>query len=106
MPDTAKVKVVILWAEEVRIAARAMDTLFKALHKESTATAEEKDAALKYALSAAHAAFNSPELLGDCAIMVAESPIHAVMGAKRRAVVEIEEDAAPRGDAERAGDGK
>lgn len=58
----------------------------------AAATAEEKDAALKHALSAAHAAFNSPELLGDCAIMVAESPIHVAMGAKRRAVVEIEED--------------
>lgn len=90
MADTASFKVVVLWAEEVRIAARAMDALFKALNKESGAATSEKDAALKNALAAAHAVFNSPELLGDCPIVVCEVPMNVALGVKKRAVAEIE----------------
>lgn len=93
MADVASLKVVILWAEEVRIAARAMHALRDALKSGEVGdgASAKRDAALRAALEACFVCLGEEALTGDCAIMCAESPLRGAIK-KPRPVVEVIDD--------------
>lgn len=72
--DIGPVRVVVLWAEEVRIAARALHAMrdWYDAHPDEEIPLD----LLRDALNAASTAFNSKDLCSDtCAIMCAELPL-------------------------------
>lgn len=77
MADNANFKVVILWAEEVRVAARALHALVD-LIKDGKADEGEADRAVKAALEASHTALFNREILDGAAIVVCEAPLRTV----------------------------
>jgi hypothetical protein len=87
--DSANVKVVILWAEEIRVAARALHDLVGLLKEGKKADPKEFDRALKAALESAHAALFNHEILEGAPLVVCEAPLRTVR--EPRIIVDMQE---------------